>query len=98
VGAVTGQDVLHAHLHLIARFSGELFKGLGIHALFRHPHEPLNRYYRKRLPMGGPFLFGKGHESFSECLLRHLNDYLQSLQPAQSLTGNYCFAVLPLNV
>ena len=37
VGAVAGQDVFHAHLHVIARFSGEPSEGLGIHALFRHP-------------------------------------------------------------
>lgn len=38
VGAVAGQDVFHAHLHGIARFSGETSEGLGIHALFGHPH------------------------------------------------------------
>ena len=35
VGGVAGQDVFHAHLHVIARFSGEHSEGLGIHALFR---------------------------------------------------------------
>ncbi len=34
-GAVAGQDVFHAHLHVIARFEGEPSEGLGIHALFR---------------------------------------------------------------
>jgi diadenosine tetraphosphate (Ap4A) HIT family hydrolase len=34
-GAVAGQDVFHAHLHVIARFKGEPSEGLGIHALFR---------------------------------------------------------------
>lgn len=35
VGAVAGQDVFHAHLHVIGRFNGERSEGLGIHALFR---------------------------------------------------------------
>jgi diadenosine tetraphosphate (Ap4A) HIT family hydrolase len=35
VGAVAGQEVFHAHLHVIARFAGEPSEGLGIHALFR---------------------------------------------------------------
>ena len=35
VGASAGQDVLHAHLHVIARFAGEPSEGLGIHAQFR---------------------------------------------------------------
>jgi diadenosine tetraphosphate (Ap4A) HIT family hydrolase len=35
VGEVAGQDVFHAHLHVIGRFSGEHSEGLGIHALFR---------------------------------------------------------------
>lgn len=37
VGAVAGQDVFHAHLHVIARFEGEATRGRGIHALFRNP-------------------------------------------------------------
>lgn len=37
VGAVAGQDVFHAHLHVIARFEGEPTQGRGIHALFRNP-------------------------------------------------------------
>ncbi|MCH2165855.1 MAG: HIT domain-containing protein [Marinovum sp.] len=35
VGSVAGQDVFHAHLHVIARFKGEPSEGFGIHALFR---------------------------------------------------------------
>ncbi|MFW2588532.1 HIT family protein [Sagittula sp. SSi028] len=35
VGAAAGQDVFHAHLHVIARFKGDPSEGLGIHALFR---------------------------------------------------------------
>ncbi|WIV52336.1 HIT family protein (plasmid) [Marivivens sp. LCG002] len=35
VGAVAGQDVFHAHLHVIGRFKGERSEGLGIHTLFR---------------------------------------------------------------
>lgn len=35
VNAVAGQEVFHAHLHVIARFVGEYSEGLGLHALFR---------------------------------------------------------------
>jgi len=35
IGAVAGQEVFHAHLHVIARFAAERSEGLGIHALFR---------------------------------------------------------------
>ena len=35
VGAVAGQEVFHAHLHVIARFKDEPTAGRGIHALFR---------------------------------------------------------------
>jgi len=35
VGATAGQEVFHAHLHVIARFEGEVTSGRGIHALFR---------------------------------------------------------------
>ena len=34
VGAVAGQEVFHAHLHVIARFDKESTAGRGIHALF----------------------------------------------------------------
>lgn len=37
VGAIAGQDVFHAHLHVIARFANEPTAGRGIHALFRAP-------------------------------------------------------------
>ena len=40
VNAVAGQEVFHAHLHVIARFSGEYSEGLGIHALFRSTNHP----------------------------------------------------------
>ena len=36
-GAVAGQDIFHAHLHVIGRFAGEATAGRGIHALFRNP-------------------------------------------------------------
>lgn len=35
VGAVAGQEIFHAHLHVIARFADEPAAGRGIHALFR---------------------------------------------------------------
>ncbi|MDG2339574.1 MAG: HIT domain-containing protein [Paracoccaceae bacterium] len=35
VGEVAGQDVFHAHLHVIARFSGEPSEGFGIRALIK---------------------------------------------------------------
>lgn len=35
VGAVAGQTVFHAHMHVFARFAGEHSEGLGIHALLR---------------------------------------------------------------
>ncbi|MDQ0137429.1 diadenosine tetraphosphate (Ap4A) HIT family hydrolase [Neorhizobium galegae] len=37
VGAIAGQEVFHAHLHVIARFAAEPAVGRGIHALFRAP-------------------------------------------------------------
>lgn len=35
VGAVAGQEVFHAHLHVIARFAGEPSAGRGIHYALR---------------------------------------------------------------
>jgi diadenosine tetraphosphate (Ap4A) HIT family hydrolase len=35
VGAVAGQDIFHAHLHVIARFAGEPSEGRGLHAALR---------------------------------------------------------------
>lgn len=35
VGAVAGQEVLHVHLHVIARFQHEPLAGKGIHAALR---------------------------------------------------------------
>jgi diadenosine tetraphosphate (Ap4A) HIT family hydrolase len=35
VGEVAGQEIFHAHMHVIARFEDEKSEGLGIHALFR---------------------------------------------------------------
>lgn len=35
VGAVAGQEVFHAHLHVIARFAGEASAGRGLHAALR---------------------------------------------------------------
>jgi diadenosine tetraphosphate (Ap4A) HIT family hydrolase len=35
IGAVAGQTVFHAHMHVIARYSGEYSEGLGIHGLLR---------------------------------------------------------------
>lgn len=35
VGSSAGQDVFHAHLHVIARFKNETSAGVGIHGLFR---------------------------------------------------------------
>ncbi|MEP1209981.1 MAG: HIT family protein [Rhizobiaceae bacterium] len=35
VGAVAGQDVFHAHMHVIGRFAGEPSEDVGIHGLFR---------------------------------------------------------------
>lgn len=32
VGAVAGQEIFHAHLHVIARFVGEASEGRGLHA------------------------------------------------------------------
>ncbi|MCM2395063.1 HIT family protein [Rhizobium sp. S95] len=37
VGAIAGQEVFHAHLHVVARFAEEPTAGRGIHALFRTP-------------------------------------------------------------
>lgn len=37
VGSVAGQEIFHAHLHIIARFEDEPTSGRGIHALFRSP-------------------------------------------------------------
>lgn len=34
-GAVAGQEIFHAHLHVIVRFQDEPTAGRGIHALFR---------------------------------------------------------------
>jgi diadenosine tetraphosphate (Ap4A) HIT family hydrolase len=36
-GAAAGQEIFHAHLHVIARFVAEPTAGRGIHALFRNP-------------------------------------------------------------
>jgi diadenosine tetraphosphate (Ap4A) HIT family hydrolase len=36
-GSVAGQEIFHAHLHVIGRFAGEPTEGRGIHALFRSP-------------------------------------------------------------
>lgn len=35
VGAAAGQEVFHAHLHVIARFAGEASAGRGLHAGLR---------------------------------------------------------------
>ena len=37
VGAVAGQEVFHAHLHVIGRFADEPRAGTGIHAALRAP-------------------------------------------------------------
>ena len=37
VGKVAGQEVAHAHLHIIPRFSDEPFAGKGIRYLFKQP-------------------------------------------------------------
>ena len=37
VGAVSGQHVFHAHLHIIPRFEGEPNEGIGIRRIMRTP-------------------------------------------------------------
>ncbi|WP_052726362.1 HIT family protein [Devosia epidermidihirudinis] len=42
VGAVAGQHVFHAHLHITPRFKGEPNEGVGIRRIFRTPDWPSN--------------------------------------------------------